>query len=219
MSHHTKDKGDLASAIVIADLARKGYSVFVPVVCEHLPFDLSAYRDGKFYRIQCKYSSDGIVKRATSWADKTGNHVRLYQPGDFDYFALYLQPIDRVIYPSIQFRGCTINLTQPKTFLPFYWYEDFLAFTDEAQKHTFRDFAGATGGDVSGLRNGGPRKVERPTAEELQEMLWQHPTTHIAQRYGVTDNAVAKPWRSGRRLTDSANRPVDTGLNSQCKQT
>lgn len=80
----------------------------------------------------------------------------------------------------------------PKTFLPFYWYEDFLDLTDDAQKRTFRDFEGATGGDVSGLRNGVPRKVERPTAEELQEMLWQHPTTHIAKRYGVTDNAVAK---------------------------
>lgn len=192
MSHHTKDKGDLASAIVIADLARKGYSVFIPVVCEHLPFDLIAYGNGKFYRLQCKHCADGEIKRSTSWADKAGSHSRRYLPDDFDYYALYLPQVERVAYPSINFQGGVINSSVPETFVPFYWYEDFLDFTDNAPKRTFRDFAGATGGDVSGLRNGGPRKVERPTAEELQEMLWQHPTTHIAQRYGVTDNAVAK---------------------------
>lgn len=53
--HHTKDKGDLAAAKVIADLVEKEYSVFVPVVTEHTPFDLIAYKDGKCYRIQAKY--------------------------------------------------------------------------------------------------------------------------------------------------------------------
>ncbi|MDQ2686923.1 MAG: group I intron-associated PD-(D/E)XK endonuclease [Armatimonadota bacterium] len=193
MSHHTKDKGDLASAIVIADLARNGYSVLVPVVCEHLPFDLIAYKDGKCYRIQCKHCADHEIKRKTSWSDKAGSHSRWYGPDDFDYYALYLPQVDKVVYPSINFQGGVINSSVPKTFIPFYWYEDFLDFTDDAPKRTFREFDGATEGDMSGLLTGGRRKVvERPTAEELQEMLWQHPTTHIAQRYGVTDNAVAK---------------------------
>ncbi len=192
MSHHTKDKGDLACAIAIADLSRKGYSVFSPVACEHLPFDLIAYKDGKCHRIQCKYSADGFVKRTTSWADRSGSHSRQYQPGDFDYFAVYVPHADKVVYPAISFRGCTINFSPPNTFLPFYWYEDFLEFTDEAQKRTYREVGGADGGSKTGLRNGGPRKVARPTVEELQEMLWTHPTTHIAQQYGVTDNAVAK---------------------------
>lgn len=39
--HQTKDKGDLAAAKVIADLVEKEYSVFVPVVTEHAPFDVN----------------------------------------------------------------------------------------------------------------------------------------------------------------------------------
>lgn len=36
------------------------------------------------------------------------------------------------------------------------------------------------------------RKVNRPTKEELQDLLWKMPTTHIAQKYNVSDNAVGK---------------------------
>jgi PD-(D/E)XK endonuclease len=58
--HHTKNKGDLAVAKAIADLIYKEYSVLAPVACEHLPFDLVVYKDAKFYRIQAKYSADGM---------------------------------------------------------------------------------------------------------------------------------------------------------------
>lgn len=36
------------------------------------------------------------------------------------------------------------------------------------------------------------RKVVRPSKEELTIMIWETPTTHIAKKYGVSDNAVAK---------------------------
>lgn len=36
------------------------------------------------------------------------------------------------------------------------------------------------------------RKVERPSSEELEKMLWEKPTSHIAALYGVSDKAVAK---------------------------
>lgn len=37
-----------------------------------------------------------------------------------------------------------------------------------------------------------PKKVEWPTKDQLQKLLWQKPTTKIAKDYGVSDNAVAK---------------------------
>jgi hypothetical protein len=37
-----------------------------------------------------------------------------------------------------------------------------------------------------------PRKVERPSKEELAKMLWETPTTRIASKYGVSDKAVSK---------------------------
>lgn len=123
--HHTKDKGDIAAAKAIADLVDKGYSVFTPVVCEHLPFDLIAYKDGQCYRIQAKYNSNGAVKNKTSWTDKNGCHEKKYKTGDFDFYALYLPDINKVIYPSIKFGGCKIRTTPPKSPSPFYWWEDF----------------------------------------------------------------------------------------------
>jgi hypothetical protein len=36
------------------------------------------------------------------------------------------------------------------------------------------------------------RKVERPQKEELEKMVWEMPTTKIAQQYGVSDKAVGK---------------------------
>lgn len=36
------------------------------------------------------------------------------------------------------------------------------------------------------------RKVERPSKEKLQKLLWSKPTTKVAKSYGVSDNAVAK---------------------------
>ena len=42
------------------------------------------------------------------------------------------------------------------------------------------------------IRKQRPRKVNWPTKDELQKLLWEKPTTQIANDYGVTDNAVAK---------------------------
>lgn len=36
------------------------------------------------------------------------------------------------------------------------------------------------------------RKVERPSKEELQKLVWELPTTKLAERYGVSDIAVSK---------------------------
>lgn len=36
------------------------------------------------------------------------------------------------------------------------------------------------------------RRVVRPSQKELQELIWNKPTTHIAKDFGVSDKAVAK---------------------------
>ena len=56
MPHHTKDKGDLGVAKAQADLVQRGYLVLTPF-SEHAPFDLVAYREHEFLRIQVKYRS------------------------------------------------------------------------------------------------------------------------------------------------------------------
>ncbi|MCL1870311.1 MAG: group I intron-associated PD-(D/E)XK endonuclease [Promicromonosporaceae bacterium] len=54
--HHTKDKGDLGVAKPHADIVGQGFTVLFPAT-EHAPFDLVAYADGTFYRVQVKYRS------------------------------------------------------------------------------------------------------------------------------------------------------------------
>ena len=55
-AHHTKDKGDLGTAKAHADLVGRGFMVLFPAT-EHAEFDLVAYRDDVFHRIQVKYRS------------------------------------------------------------------------------------------------------------------------------------------------------------------
>jgi hypothetical protein len=54
--HHTKNKGDLGLVQAMADLTAKGWAILVPLT-EHEAFDLVAYRDGRFLRVQVKYRS------------------------------------------------------------------------------------------------------------------------------------------------------------------
>lgn len=195
MAHHTKDKGDIAVTQAIADLTLKGYAILTPTVSEHLPFDFIAYKDGKIFRIQSKYSSDGTAVSKTSWNDKNGNHSKKYNENDFDYYALYLPQIKKVIYPSIKFAGLSFRVDIPNAANPFYWYEDFLDFTDNAQKKTYKDFGielthSKTQAVIDGCIK--RRKVDRPSKEELTKMLWEKPTLQIAKDFGVSDKAIEK---------------------------
>lgn len=76
--HHTKNKGDLGILYAQLDLARKGYGVLTPLT-EHEAFDLVAYKDGRFYRVQVKYrtAKNGVITLAFKnvWADRHGVHI------------------------------------------------------------------------------------------------------------------------------------------------
>ena len=191
----TKEKGDVGLVKVIADLTMKGATIFLPL-SEHMPFDLIAYKDGKCYRIQAKYTMNGVVRNKRAWVSCKKNHSRNYASDDFDYYGLYLPEVDRVIYPSIKFGGCTIRCIVPNAATPFYWYEDFIDFTDQADKKTFRDFGKVIHVPPSTAYRYVPRpatrKVERPSKDILEKLMWEKPVTQIASDFGVSDKAVGK---------------------------
>ena len=101
--HHTKVKGDLGLAKVIADLVAKGYTPCIPL-SEHQPYDLVVVMsDGNVVKLQAKYAKlkkNGTVdvKFKSSWADKNGTHSRRYRAGDFDYYAVYCPEKETVLY-------------------------------------------------------------------------------------------------------------------------
>lgn len=190
-----KLKGDIGAVQVIADLTKKGYVIFTPLVCESLPFDIIAYKDGFSKRIQCKYSSDGNVPSKTSWTDKNGSHERKYLDDDFDYYGIYLPDIDKVVYPSVKLRGIKIATEVRNSTTPFYWWEDFKEFTDVANKKNYKDFGlkltKALTESFEGSRYKA-RKVVRPSKEELERLLWEIPTQKLAGQFGVSDVAISK---------------------------
>lgn len=187
-----KLKGDIGATQVIADLVKKGYVILTPIVCESLPFDIMAYKDGVTKRIQCKYSSNGKVASETSWTDRNGSHKKKYSDCDFDYYGVYLPSIDKVVYPSIKLMGIIIATEVRNSATPFYWWEDFTDFTDVAEKRTYKDFGKEITKSLTEESRFKARKVVRPSKEELTNLLWEMPTIKIAAQFGVSDKAVEK---------------------------
>jgi hypothetical protein len=99
--HHTKDKGDLGVAHAIADLADQGFIVLT-ALCEHAPFHLVGYRDGRFVRVQVKYRALSVsgtieVQFRSSWSDSKGTYVRPLEKQDVDVVCIYC-PDTRACY-------------------------------------------------------------------------------------------------------------------------
>ncbi len=99
--HHTKTKGDFAVIKVMLDLAERGYLILNPMT-EHAPFDLVAYMNGLFVRIQVKHIKSRkntiTVKFTQSWADRNGTHTTLVNKDDVDFYGVYCPCNDEVYW-------------------------------------------------------------------------------------------------------------------------
>jgi hypothetical protein len=104
MRHHTKDKGDLAVARVIVDLARAGIRVCLPL-SEHLPFDVLAVSPsrGALRRVQVKCATANKrgaaeLKLRRTHADRRGTHSTHIRLDETDAFAVFSPETDTVYY-------------------------------------------------------------------------------------------------------------------------
>ena len=112
--HHTKCKGDLGVLKAQVDLFEQGFTVCVPLT-EHAPFDLVAYRNGEFRRVQVKYrsleSSGALqVKFATSWNDRHGTHMVPVDKNEVDLFCIYCPDTDECYYIEPGQFGSNVSL-------------------------------------------------------------------------------------------------------------
>lgn len=100
-AHHTKDKGDLGVAKAYADLVGQGWMVLFPAT-EHAPFDLVAYREGQFRRIQVKYRSGRTgtlhVQFTSGWSDRHGVHKTPVDKSAIDLICIYCPETDHCYY-------------------------------------------------------------------------------------------------------------------------
>jgi hypothetical protein len=130
--HDTSIKGSIAYHKVCADLVSKGYVILNPQN-DSLPYDLIAKKGNTYFTIQIKYSTNGNIRNMKRCGSK--NRVK-YNEEDFDYYAIYNPIVDKCIYPSFKYGGSRIRFEDKKVTGPFYYYEDFLDFTDDAKKRT-----------------------------------------------------------------------------------
>jgi hypothetical protein len=104
-AHHTKTKGDLGVLHAQLDLARRGYAILLPLT-EHAAFDLVAYRDARFLRVQVKYRAarNGVVgfQLSTCWTDRHGIHTTPVDRAEVDVFCIYCPDTDRCYYVDTQ---------------------------------------------------------------------------------------------------------------------
>src|SRR5687768_8788854 len=120
MRHHTKDKGDIGLACVMADLLKHGIQVALPI-SEHLPFDLIAISEtGPMVKVSVKFRElDGRggvrVRSQSSWADRHGVHMKEHAPGDYDAVAIYCPGANQCYYlrASELAKSCTTLRISP----------------------------------------------------------------------------------------------------------
>ena len=120
MKHHTKEKGDLGVLKAQVSLFEQGYLILQPVT-EHAAFDLVAYKDGFFKRIQVKYKSLDktgalTVHFRSSWADKNGTHMKAVNKQEIDLYCVYCPNTDECYYldPSDYDKSVTLRVEAPK---------------------------------------------------------------------------------------------------------
>ena len=112
--HHTKDKGDLGVLKAQIGLFEQGFTIFVPLT-EHCPFDLVAYKDGEFRRVQVKYRSlDRFgkvdVKFSTCWSDRNGTHTLPIDKTEVDIYCVYCPEVDECYYLRPDDFGSNVSL-------------------------------------------------------------------------------------------------------------
>ena len=112
--HHTKEKGDLGVLKAQLDLFEQGFTIFVPQT-EHCPFDLVAYKEGGFQRVQVKYRSmDRFgkidVKFSTCWTDRNGTHTVPVDKSEIDLYCIYCPESDECYYLEPGKFGSNVSL-------------------------------------------------------------------------------------------------------------
>jgi hypothetical protein len=178
-------------------LCQLGYTTLLSGPDAQCPYDLRADRPGtsESLRIQVKYAADGRI-------DPSSSRCRRASAKDFDYYALYLAPIETVVLVHRRFAGKTIRYTLPNAACRFYWIEDFMkGFTDYAPQRSLIDFGLTVTNRRRGIPNVQARKGRYPGVDRLKTMLKTTSVLALSKQFGVSDNALRKHCiRHGIRL-------------------
>jgi hypothetical protein len=135
MGIETSRKGCLAEAVIVSEFIRRGCRVLKPLDAE-ARYDLVVEREGKFERIQCKYtqSDEDLVTVKCRSGNAEGD--RPYQPGEIDWIAVYDNGTNTCYFVNSDMLGpkgrqyIYLRLSPPKNGQKkgILWAKDFTAF-------------------------------------------------------------------------------------------
>ena len=118
--HHTKEKGDLGVLKAQLDMFEQGFLILNPAT-EHAPFDLVAYKEHVFRRVQVKYKSVDktgsiTVHFRSCWTDKHGTHMQQVDKSEIDLYCIYCPDTDECYYldPDDYKRSVTLRVETPR---------------------------------------------------------------------------------------------------------
>jgi len=126
MTHMTKDKGDLAVAMTLADLRKHGIICCLPI-SEHLPFDVVAIMPDTttLVRLQVKYrkaTKEGSVQLVfrSNYYDSKKIYSKYVDLDELDAYAVYCPDTDQTYYIRIDellenAKAITLRLFPPKS--------------------------------------------------------------------------------------------------------
>lgn len=114
MVHHTKNKGDLGVLKSQVDLCSKGYLILTPL-SEHSPFDIVAYKNGEFIRIQVKYRSVNskgflFVRFSSSYSTSKGYCEKPIDKSEIDLYCVFCPDTDKCYYFDPKKFKSTVNI-------------------------------------------------------------------------------------------------------------
>ena len=114
MEHHTKNKGDLGVLKAQVDLCLKGFLILTPL-SEHTPFDIVAYKDSRFIRIQVKFRSINskgflFVRFSSSYSTSKGYVENPVDKSEIDLYCVYCPDTDKCYYFDPKKFNSTVNI-------------------------------------------------------------------------------------------------------------
>jgi hypothetical protein len=118
----TANRGDIGVIKIMENLIQQSIAIFIPFSAS-LPFDIVAYTNNKFYKIQVKYRKLGTNKKILAiYADRSAicnSHItrKNYTDDDFDVLAVYCPDTNQCYFiPKNTFntRCIHLRLTAPE---------------------------------------------------------------------------------------------------------
>lgn len=216
---NSKNIGSTSELVIATILSSKGYDVLFPYG-DNSRYDLVFDDRGSFFKVQCKTGrlEQGAVvfNTASIFLSSNRKAERRDYSGEVDFLGVYcpcinfsyLIPIKNVNKTTMHLRVDKAKNGQEKNITYASDYEIFMCNgweRDNRPKLTrtkemkcffccniYYSYHNKSKFCSKKCYRFACRKTNRPSKEELHDIVWSKPTIHVASQFGVSDNTISK---------------------------